>query len=260
MALAGVKEAQAEVERRLANFSPRVARRYLSLQDGEEAQVRFLEEGDGFKIVYVHSVKKQRKNGTTYHHDVVCLNQDGSDPTSCPGCKRFQETKAEDEPEAKRRSKFFTNVIWRDGPVFSKDHNNELIRDSSGDPIVEKHEDQVVLWTGGITVANQLDKIDTKYKGLTSRDFAVSRQGSSTKTTYTVQIPVDEEGEPLNGGKKTPLSDADKKLAKDKYDLEEVTAAPDPGDFFGNSNTQSSDNGNSSEPNNAANPFMAKRR
>ena len=109
-----------------------------------------------------------------------------------------------------------------------------------------------------MTVLNNLDTIDQKFRGLNSRDFEVTRSGEGLDTVYQI-MPADVDGGPQ------PMSDADLKLAGTAPDLKEFTTPPnretlvnmlsgiDPG------TTQSSGGGGNTAASVAANnPFMRK--
>jgi hypothetical protein len=205
MPLAGVKDAAAEYHaKKEAAESGRFL--YFKLDDGEEAQVRFLEEGEDFTTFYVHKLPQQ---GNRFP-EIPCLNQK-KDGTPCPGC----------EEGIKRSFKFAANVIWRDGPVYERDNENKLIKDSNGKLKESGRADGVFVWTGGIQVAEDLDHLDGKYRGLKARDFEVSRSGKKLDTKYRF-LPAEQ----------TPLSDNDKKLMKEKFDLNQLKKPPSYEEFF----------------------------
>jgi hypothetical protein len=253
MALKGVKEASEQLEKR-RKAAQEGSRRWLRIQDGDEVRVRFLEQGDDFTLVKVHSVERQLSNGKSFYADIPCLDPKGGSSEECPGCARSNVNR----DDARRRDKFYINVIWRDAPKFQRDAENKIVRDGRGEPIVEGYEDAIAVWSGGITVAEDLDVLDAKYRGLMSRDFAISRTGAGLKTKYTFSIPVDEEGDPVNGGKATPLTEDDKKLAENKYDLSELTVPPDADTFF--DGPGGSSGGGDSEAPRDSNPFKNRNR
>lgn len=204
MALAGVADAAAEYHAKKA-AAESVGFLYFTLADGEEAQVRFLEEGEDFTTYHVHKLPQE---GNRFP-EVPCLNQH-KDGTPCPGC----------EEKLKRSFKFAINLIWRNGPVYERDKDNKLVKENGKLKIVDRA-DGLFVWQGGITVAEDLDHLDGKYKGLTARDFEVSRSGIKLDTKYRF-LPVEQ----------TPLSDNDKKLAGDKADLNLIKKAPEYDQFF----------------------------
>lgn len=168
---------------------------WLRLEDGDLYTVRVIDVGEDFKDAFVHRVPMEREDGSTYHADVPCLDQDDKG-VPCPGCK----------DDLDRRYKFWTNVIVRDW------------EDESG-----KTADTLMIWSGGITVAKKLDKMDAKH-GLGNRDIEIEREGSKMNDTkYDVDWADDENSE---------LSDDDKKLAEKKHDLSRYVTPPEFDDFY----------------------------
>lgn len=221
MALAGVKEAlegRKNSQRSSQSDGPR--RLWLRLKDGESATFRALEEGEEFVTAWTHTYERRgtRQDGSTYTYYEEVLADGKYDYDEQGNAPRF---------------KFWLNVIWRDGPVFATDAEGKIIREGK-EAKVERNEDVVAVLSGGITLAETLDGLESQYKGLTSRDFVISRKGSTKDDTkYTIK-PVGEEDEDGNLiSKKTPLSDNDKKLAQGKNDLQElkeglVASSPSP--------------------------------
>jgi hypothetical protein len=187
--LGRVKEATKRAKERSGN------RRWLRLQDGDSVVLRLLDTGDDFRDAYVHRVPMQGDSGK-YFADVPCLDQDETGEP-CPGCK----------DDLNRRYKFWTNVIVRDWE----------------DEETGKTADVLMIWSGGITIAKRLDKLDAKY-GLAKRDIEVEREGSTKDdTSYDVEVVDDED---------TPLSASDKKLAENKHDLGRYSRPPKFDDFY----------------------------
>lgn len=173
-------------------------KKWLNIDDGESAIVRVLDVDDDFKDLYVHRVQFERENGSTFHSDVPCLDQD-EDGTPCPGCANNEE----------RRYKFYTNVIARDWVDPKAD----------GKP---KPADTVVLLSGGITLAKLLNKKHARH-GLRNRDIEIEREGVKKDTTYTVEWAEE---------RNTPLSANDKKLAEKRIDFSRYVEIPDFDDFY----------------------------
>lgn len=171
-------------------------------KDGDSATVRFLEEGDEVFGYWYHDFTHiDKKNG--WKSKVACLDQD-DDGTPCPGCE-------EDMP---RKFQGLINIIWRNGPVYGKDSEGNIDWDNQ-----KGTGDVVAVWRQGINVFGKtLARKDVTYKGLSSRDFEITREGQGlSNTSYSVE-PVVIDGET----KAVALSADDKKLAKEKYDLEEI--------------------------------------
>lgn len=183
---------------------------YLKLpKHGDEATVRFLEEGDDVYSYWFHDFSNVDP-GEGWKTKVPCLDQE-DDGTPCPGCR-------EDLP---RKFQGLINIIWRDGPVYAKKDDGSIDWDNQTGT-----GDVVAVWRQGITVFNKvLRRKDDKYSGLTTRDFDILREGTSfNDTSYSVE-PNDPDA-----GKKA-LSAADKKLAADKYDLEKLARFVDEDTF-----------------------------
>lgn len=243
MPLAGVQQAAKDYHARKA-AAEAGGIIYFSLGDGSEATVRFLEEGDDFTTYWVHRLP-QRGNKFP---QVPCLDQRPK-PTGqihCPGC----------EDGHKRSFRFAVNLIHRAAPVPKRDENKRAVKDANGKLIWDtnpdgstKVEDQVKVWTGGIEVAEDLDHLDGKFGGLTSRDYDVSRTGTRLDTTYRI----------LPAGDRSPMSENDKKLASAKFDLNQLKKPPDAESFYAYEGAHSlaGANGASNEPPTAAQAAIA---
>lgn len=200
----GVRQASAEVEaRRSAGSGPSAL--WFRLADGEEAIVRFLEQDDDIAWCYMHDVPQEGRN---FGRDVTCCNQD-SDSTPCPGC----------EQELPRKFKGFINLIWENAPVFKRDKEGKLVKDNDKQPIIVGHKPQVAVWGSGIRVFEDLDEVNTDYRGLRSRRFRIKRKGERLNTKYSISP------EHIDGGEK-PFSKEEKELEKTKYNLSEFTKTP----------------------------------
>jgi hypothetical protein len=171
---------------------------WVSIDDGDRAVLRVVDVDSDFKDVFVHRVPFERENGSVYHIDVPCLDQD-EEGVPCPGCKDGIE----------RRYKFYTNVIWRD------------YKDPDGGRAA-KPKDVLAIYSGGITVAKALNKKHQRY-GLQNRDIVVEREGVKKNTKYDVDWADDEN---------TPLTPADKKLIEGKFDFKRYIEPPDYDDFY----------------------------
>ena len=170
--------------------------RFLFLEPGGSAIVRFLEEGDEVNCAWVHAVPVA---GRKVPFKVPCRDQDDEGRRNlgvdCPGCEKDYDLKF----------RGVINLIWRDAPISEKDGDRW---------VTVGHEDTVAVWDQGINVFEELQEKDIVYKGLTSRDFRIKRKGSGFDTTYSIE-PADPDGGPQ------PMSEADKELAEDKFNLDE---------------------------------------
>ena len=205
----GVRQASADTEARRGSGGPSVL--YFRLKGGEDAPVRFLEQDDDINWCYMHEVPVQGRN---WGKNVPCLDQE-KEGLACPGCERDMD----------RRFKGFINLIWDTAPVFKRDAQNKIVKDSTGDPVVTGTSPQVAVWNSGIRLFEELDEINTNYKGLMSRKFRVKRKGEGLETKYVI-TPWDPDG----GAQ--PMTGDEEKLAADKPDLNQFTKPGSYDDFL----------------------------
>ena len=237
----GVRQQSEEVAARRAGSGQSAL--WFRLAPGEETVVRFLEQDDDIHWAMMHEVPVE---GRQWGRDVPCVDQE-RDGTPCPGC----------EQDLPRRFKGFINVIWDDAPVFKRDKDGKLVKDSTGDPVVLGHKPQVALWSSGIRLFEELDEINANYKGLTSRRFKVKRKGSGFDTKYVI-VPED-----IDSGRQE-FSEEEKKLAEGKYDLTPYVKAPTYDEFEkdasgqrqGGGGFQQRQNGDGGQQAPRRNPFM----
>jgi hypothetical protein len=177
---------------------------YFKLAPGSEAQVRFLD--DEIEWVWAHETPK---DGDKYSPLEVCRDQDmdtgkrNGEP--CPGCDK----------DYKRKMHAKVRLIQRDAPVFEEVEDDAGNKRRNYDVIVGKA-DQVVIWTVGKMAIEELDGASSTFKGLTTRDFKIKREGSGgLDTSYAIVPVVDDDG----NTSKTPMSDADKALAADASEI-----------------------------------------
>lgn len=232
----GVKQASAEIEaRRSGGGGPSAL--WFRLGPGEETVVRFLEEGEDIHWAMMHEVPVE---GRQWGRDVPCVDQE-KNGTPCPGC----------EQEYARRFKGFINVIWDDAPVFKRDKDGRMVKDSTGDPVVLDTKPQVAIWSSGIRLFEDLGEIDANYKGLMSRRFKVKRKGSGFDTKYVI-TPEDIDSGPQ------ALSEQEQALANEKFDLNEHVKPLDYDGFMKElGGGQQQQNGGGNTP--PVNPFMKNR-
>ena len=198
--LEGIRKWSADVEARRNAGGGGAGALWFKVAPDEETTVRFLEQNDDLAYAYMHEIPVE---GRQWGRPIPCCDQD-MDGTPCPGCER----------EMARKFSGYINVIWEDAPVFKRDENGKMIRDTQGDPVVLSHKPQVAIWSSGIKLFEQLDEINTNYRGLSSRRFKIKRKGKGFDTKYYIS-PVDVDSGPQE------MSDDEKKLASEKYDLNE---------------------------------------
>lgn len=205
-----VRDAVKEIETRKNSGGGGNFRNWFKIGDRESAVVRFLEEGQDVKWAWCHEVPVE---GRKFGRWVPCRDQDEDGQRSgeaCPGC----------EKEYKRKFQGFINMIWRDAPVFKKNSEGRLEKTQGGDFIKVGEEDQLAMWQAGVMVFEELDGKDVTYKGLTSRDFRITRRGSGMDTKYFIE-PADPDAGPK------AMTKADKEIAAEKYDFtEDVNPRP----------------------------------
>jgi hypothetical protein len=171
--------------------------------------IRFLEQGPDVNNYPVHEYKVPNPNvrGGVSHRRFTCLSEVGQE---CPGCSAGMKVK--------RRGVY--NVIQRQRPVFRKDKDGKAIYVNS-EPIIDGHQDEVVIANVGGPTANMLRQLDGKMQGLMSRDFDVTFSGDSFQA-WNITGALDGAGNSMA----TPMSEADMALAANKHNLDEYMKPP----------------------------------
>lgn len=238
--LEGVRQAAAEVEaKRRGSGGPQAL--WFSLKAGEEAVVRFLEQGDT-DFPYWCNAHVVPVEGRAWGKLVTCLDQE-RDGTACPGCER----------ELQRKFQGYVNMIWFEAPVYKRDDKNRLVKDSTGDKVVVTRKAQIAVWTSGIRLFEELGEVDANFRGLSSRPFRIKRKGEGLDTKYHI-APAD----PDSGA--VEMTDEQKKLAESKYDLNEFVTAGSYEEFLKDLGETGSSGGNTGgAPTARPNPFMKNR-
>lgn len=201
------QEAFADINARTAAGGGQDNTVYLKLKAGESAVVRFLEQGDEIAWAWVHELEPRGKQRWGDH--VPCRRQTPQSDERCPGCEQGLD----------RSFLGWINLIWRDGPVYKRDSEGNLMKSDQG-LVREGTADVLAVWERGKTTFEELAGKDATYKGLRSRDFRITRYGSGMSDTKYVIEPADVDSGPQ------PLSDTDKALMEKKEDLLPRTLAP----------------------------------
>jgi len=201
---AAIEAAAEKISRSSSQFDDSSPVLYLRLPNsGDSATVRFLEQGDDVYSFWYHDFSNVNPS-QGWKVKVPCLDQDESG-TPCPGCR-------EGLP---RKFQGLINMIWRGAPVFKRDTDGRVVKNGN-EVVVTGNEDQVAVWRGGIELFGKVLRIkDVTYKGLTTRDFVITRDGTGLDTTYSVE-PADPDAGPVE------FSEEDVNLSNDKFDLEQV--------------------------------------
>lgn len=165
---------------------------YFSLKDGQTAIVRFLHPHE--EIEWARKWKLPPTRNFQYGEMVNCVDQH-EDGTPDPGYAA----------NLKSGFRAYPVLIWRQAPVYAKDAQGKLIKDSNGGKTITGYADQIAVWECSFEVYQNLQAKDEKYRGLTSRDLEIRRRGASTDTEYLIE-PAD-----LDAGPQ-PLSPADNAL------------------------------------------------
>jgi hypothetical protein len=247
-----LNQAREDIEtRKAAAGSGGGGRLYFRVGENDTQIVRFLDEGDELEsknVAWFH--KTPPSEGRPYGTWVPCRDQDvvtgARIGEPCPGCER----NAEDYEVCKRQVHGFVNIIWRNAPVFTRDDKGKIVKEGNK-PVVEGYADQLAVWEAGYNVFDELVGLDTAVKGLKSRDFKVTRTGTSFNTKYTI-LPVDFDAGPQ------PMSEADKEIEGTKRDFEpDVT--PSSYEEWGKQKKKQAEGGGSSEtPVSSDSPFLRK--
>lgn len=208
--------------------------------DGDSADVRFI----AAEAAYCHQVTMPNKK---YPDWVPSLDQsqpyvDGS--SDCPMA----------QAGLRRALRGWISLIWRDAPLYKRDDDGRMLKDQYGSLVQVGTEDQVSVWTVGIQVMEELAAINAKYKGLSSRDFTVTRKGQGLKTSWSI-LPADVDSGPQ------PLSSQDEALIEGAPDLKVFSVAPEHSklmEFIAGTTLPVGSSGANLEHAMSTNPFMRK--
>lgn len=167
-------------------------------QDRSSVVVRFLDSGSEIVSAWTHEYRRPGASKSEFYR---CLDSD-SQGEPCPVC----------EMGVKRTFKGAINLIWRNSPIVARDSEGKAVKNEAGEYVIDRHEDIVATWFQGITVFEELADADATYKGLTTRDFKITRKGLKLTTRYTI-VPSDPDAGAV------PFSDKDTELSAQRYDL-----------------------------------------
>lgn len=146
------REEKARQDKARENAGKKLWKFFLS-NDGDEADLRFLTEEP--VNYYEHNIKR----GDNKYEQYCCTGDE------CPFCADG------DRPTYK-------------GAYLVVDRREYEYTDDKGKK--KKGKDQVRLFTQGMKVISQLDRVSEKY-GLSNRDVTIVRLGKGTQTTYTIE-------------------------------------------------------------------------
>lgn len=180
---------------------------YFALNPGQTAVVRFVQMAE--EIEWARKWRTPPSNGFPYGEYINAIDQN-EDGTPDPGYAA----------NLKSGFRAYPVLIWRNAPVYVKDSQGKVVKDSNNVKQISGYADQVALWECSFAVYEALCQKDEKYRGLTSRDIEVTRVGKGTDTKYTIE-PAD-----LDAGPQ-PMSDADRALiSKDMIDTSPFVKIP----------------------------------
>src|SRR6185436_20290665 len=126
--------------------------------DGGPLVVRFCEQDQDVNSYERHPITRP---GNKYPDLYTCLSEIGVD---CPACRGG----------VKSTRKGAYNLIVRNRAVLRKGSDGKVIKNNDGSFIVDGYADQLVVWECSNTTANVLRRADHDFKGLMSRDLALS--------------------------------------------------------------------------------------
>lgn len=202
-----VQEVSKSMAARQADFAAG-ARNYIYFKlpnDGDIGIVRFL----GAKSAFCHQVTMA---GKKYPDWIPSLDQSGQFVDGGSDCPLVQA-------QLRRALRGWVSLIWRDAPVYERDESGRMTKDKFGNLVQSGQADQIAVWTVGVKVLESLAAIDSKYKGLSSRDFEIHRSGQGLSTTWMVTA-ADVDAGPV------VMTSADKTLEESMPDLTQFTTAP----------------------------------
>lgn len=174
--------------------------------DGDNADVRFISA----EAAYCHQVTMP---GKKYPDWVPSLDQSQPYVDGTSDCPMAQAG-------LRRALRGWISLVWRDAPLYKRDDDGRMLKDQYGALVQVGVQDQIAVWTVGIQVMEELAAINAKYKGLSSRDFTVTRKGQGLKTSWSI-LPADVDSGPQ------PLSSDDEALVESVPDLKTFSTAPD---------------------------------
>lgn len=206
--------------------------------------VRFLEQGPDVNSFVRHIFKKPdaRAKSGFFEQLETCLTEINQ---QCPACAAGIPTK--------RRGAY--NLIQRQRAVYRKGADGKPVKDANNNYSTDGYADAVVVFDCSNTSANVIRRADNDFRGLMSREIAISFTGDN-KNPYAIS-PADIDSGPQQ------MSDADRALAVHRYDLDKIFAPPSAHDMasliakYGANSGATQSHIPSAAPPAAANPYLA---
>lgn len=181
----------------------------FKVKPGATETVRFIDVASEIDKQWCYMHKMPPQQGQKWGDDLPCLDQAGDGSVPCPGCER----------QLPKKIIGYVNLIWRNGPVMARKEDGSI--DWKSEPTGRA--DVLAVWNVGISKLEELDAIDRKYRGITTRDFDVNR---NTATGFDVRYRVDPHIDSDGNSAASPFSEADQKLAAKKSDLKVLVQPP----------------------------------
>ena len=187
--LKGLK-AMEQLDRASASAGDGTKVRWLKLEDGQSAKVRFINELDEDSPNYdaardLAIVVSEHTNPKDYKRKAVCT-MDGEG--RCFGCEMSRKQTESDRKQGSWRARF-------------RYYTNLLVDDGLDDPYV-------AVWSQGVgkqSAFNTLKEYAIDTGSISNRFWRMKRQGSGTDTSYII-LPGDPDNEKYNWGSIEPFN------------------------------------------------------
>jgi hypothetical protein len=198
-----MQQRQANNANRSDNNVPRFTNPQELVKSGRlpsTVQVRFPGDSidDVFTWAWCHEVPMGvSRAGNTWKQWQTCLDQSQENPSDCPACQAGLPLK----------QRFWANLIWRDAPIFETNDWGSPVKPYN----ILGNEDRLVVWNTGPSLFSILDEVETQAGDVTARDVKLKIVFKGQYTLYELA--------PFGQPDPAELSEADKKLADQKFDL-----------------------------------------